>query len=172
LLLFEAEEEKEEEEEEEEERKILLASLSARRNIFFYRALVVVRVSFFSPKIERREEKNFSSFFSRRQQKKNMYLMYYLNEDGKRVYTLKVRHSFDRSLSIEALSLSRLLVYSLLFSLFHKKKFRGSNYVHLTQFSSLFSLRRPPPSHKLNSENRSGWEADAFRAPGEILPGR
>ena len=32
--------------------------------------------------------------------------MYYLNEDGKRVYTLKVRHSFDRSLSIEALSLS------------------------------------------------------------------
>ena len=51
--------------------------------------------------------------------------MYYLNEDGKRVYTLKVRHSFDRSLSIEALSLSLSLslVYSLLFSLFHKQNF-------------------------------------------------
>ena len=52
-----------------------------------------------------------------------MYLMYYLNEDGKRVYTLKVRHSFDRPLSIEALSLSLSLVYSLLFSLFHKQNF-------------------------------------------------
>ena len=49
--------------------------------------------------------------------------MYYLNEDGKRVYTLKVRHSFDRPLSIEALSLSLSLVYSLLFSLFHKQSF-------------------------------------------------
>jgi len=52
-----------------------------------------------------------------------MYLMYYLNEDGKRVYTLKVSHTFDRPLSIEALSLSLSLVYSLLFSLFHKQNF-------------------------------------------------
>ena len=98
--------------------------------------------------------------------------MYYLNEDGKRVYTLKVRHSFDRSLSIEALSLS--LVYSFTRSCFRCfiNKVSRIELRSLTQFSSLFSLRRPPSTHKLNSENRSGWEADAFRAPGEILPGR
>ena len=102
--------------------------------------------------------------------------MYYLNEDGKRVYTLKVRLfrplAFDRS-SL-SLSLSLSLVYSFTRSCFRCfiNKISRIELRSLTQFSSLFSLRRPPSTHKLNSENRSGWEADAFRAPGEILPGR
>ena len=52
--------------------------------------------------------------------------MYYLNEDGKRVYTLKVR-LFLILLAFVWISLS--LFISLLFPLFHKKKLRGIEFV-------------------------------------------
>lgn len=99
-----------EEEEGEEERKIPLASL-ARRNIFFYgvcvRERVYARVKMESGEfflvfvVQKRrvffptKAKKFFFIFPHKgvviQKKNNMYLMYYLNEDGKRVYTLKVR---------------------------------------------------------------------------------
>ena len=93
--------------------------------------------------------------------------MYYLNEDGKRVYTLKVR-LFLILLAFVWISLSLFLSLSC-FRCFIKTNC-ADRIRSLTQFSSLSLLSPPPP--KLNSENRSGWEADAFRAPGEILPGR
>ena len=65
--------------------------------------------------------------------------MYYLNEDGKRVYTLKVR----LFLILLAFVWISLFYLSLLLSLFHKNKLRGSNSFSDTIFFSLFSPRRP-----------------------------
>jgi len=91
-----------------------------------------------------------------------MYLMYYLNEDGKRVYTLKVRHSFDRPLSIEALSLSLSLVYSLLFSLFHKQSFAD----RITFSDAIFfSLLSPPPPLHTQIEFRKPLRMGSRRFP-------
>jgi hypothetical protein len=104
--------------------------------------MLVVRMSFFSQKSTTRREKFFFIFFT--SSTKEKYVSHVLPERGReaRVHaqgetllTARFRSKFSLSLS---------LVYSLLFSLFHKQNFAGSNYV-LTHFSSLFSLSAAPP---------------------------
>ena len=92
-----------------------------------------------------------------------MYLMYYLNEDGKRVYTLKVRHSFDRSLSIEALSLS--LVYSFTRSCFRCFINKISRIELRSSDAIFFSLLSPPPPLLTQIEFRKPLRMGSRRFP-------
>ena len=114
-----------------------------------------------------------------------MYLMYYLNEDGKRVYTLKVRRDyyyrafvclFLRSLGetcgVVCCDLSRARVgpEEDFVGFFFGLEFFDIILSLLTIFCLLCECRRRMMMRF--AENRAGWETNSERAPGSIQPGR
>lgn len=107
--------------------------------------------------------------------------MYYLNEDGKRVYTLKVRDDDVNDDDYRARFLFLFLSWwrfvdlrrVVVCVLERKKKIlaafcRLSNSFNSLSLTIFFCECR----RRMRAENRAGWETNPERAPGSIQPGR
>ena len=114
---------------------------------------------------------------NKKKERERMYLMYYLNEDGKRVYTLKVRDYYRAFVCLFLSSLGetwRCVVISRA-RVGPEEDFGfvfGLEFLYNSLSLTIFLLCECRRRMMRFAENRAGWETNPERAPGSIQPGR